>query len=177
MNTAYKNMRAFWLDTDNLKNKQGFTCLGDKKVCSCGIEMCMRDERGYLKNLFVAASVLGDSSFYFENYSASGLGGFLGGCEVGAQKEKALKMVEEAAKLAAQMKEVKEMPELTDPADIILFAVSEGNLFVQVMKEDEARSPENPFYPFFAYSQQLIGAFRVVDCMDGSCKEDNCSGK
>lgn len=158
MNTAYKNMRDFWLDAKNLENKKGVPTAGEYDICIAGVEMAMRDEQGYVKNLLVAGSTLGDSSMYFENQSESGLGGFLGNDKA---KDVALKMIAEAAKMPGQMEPSQGLPELKDTEHVLLFAVSkDGRVFRKELLEKDARNPENPFYPFFAYSQQLIGVFR-----------------
>lgn len=171
MNNAYKNMLDFWLDTDNLKNKNGFTPLGDHHICVGGVLMAAQLPQGGLRHLFVAASVLGDASFYFENNSASGLGGFMGVCDANDLKNKAFKLVHAAADRAGDMQETSVLPEVTDPLNVLLFAVAPGKLFMRIMKETEARTPENPFYPFFAYSQQIISSFKEDACQNPAQSE------
>ena len=40
MTSAFENMRAFWLDIDNFKNKDNQEM---PAICVCGIEFCMLD--------------------------------------------------------------------------------------------------------------------------------------
>lgn len=160
MNEAYKNMRAFWLDPSNLIHKKGVQGVGEFQICNAGLEFCMKDHEGKLKNIFVAASVLGDASMYFENNSPSGLGGFLGGHDRQIVTDLTKNLVDEAAASVRELHEALLLPEPTDPAEVTLFALSKEKLYLKTLKEEQARDPKNPLHKFFAYTQQLIGAFR-----------------
>ncbi len=75
MTSAFENMRAFWLDSNNFKNKDN----QETPLASvCGKEFCMLDHYQKPKKVFIAASYLGNASMYFENNSKSGIGGFIG---------------------------------------------------------------------------------------------------
>lgn len=162
MNKAYETMRAFWLDVNNLQHKKEVPQLGEQKICVAGVEMAAVDTQGKIKNLMIAASSLGNASVYFENNSASGLGGFTGGAASGPVREKALRLMQAAASAAGRLQEASSLTPQANPENVTLFALSgEGKLFVQELKEADARNPENPFYPFFAYTQQVLGAFRT----------------
>ncbi len=162
MNKAYETMRAFWLDVNNLQHKKEVPLLGEQKICVAGVEMAAVDTQGKIKNLMIAASSLGNASVYFENNSASGLGGFTGGAASGPVREKALRLMQAAAGAAGRLQEASSLTPQANPENVTLFALSgDGKLFVQELKEADARNPENPFYPFFAYTQQLLGAFRA----------------
>lgn len=161
MNKAYETMRGFWLDPENLQHKKEVPQLGDKKICIAGVEMAAADDKGEIKNLLIAASSLGNASVYFENNSASGLGGFTGGSSSGPVRDKALRLMQAAASCAGSLGAVSGLKALSDPACVTLFAVSaDGQLYAAEIKESDARNPENPLYGFFAYTQQLLGAFR-----------------
>lgn len=163
MNKAYQTMRNFWLDVNNLQHKKEVPQLGAHKVCIAGVEMAAKDDAGNVKHVLIAASSLGNASVYFENNSASGLGGFTGGSSSGPVREKALRMIQTAAKLADKLPVVEQVAEQNNPDMVTLFTVSaEGKWASTELKETDARLPENPFYGFFAYSQQLLGAFRQV---------------
>lgn len=161
MNKAYEAMRGFWLDAKNLMHKKEVPALGERKICVAGVEMAALDDRGGVKNLMVAASSLGNASLYFENNSASGLGGFTGGASSGPVRDKALRLMQAAAAAASKLEPVPSLPAQTDPSRVTLFAVSaDGSVFAKELEEAQAREPQNELYPFFAYTQQLIGAFR-----------------
>jgi len=163
MKQSYKNMRDFWLDVKNLENRRGVIELGADKICVAGVEMVFLDG-AQPKHVFVATNSLGDSSMYFENNSKSGLGGFIGGHGNVPLQEAAAKMLAHASKLTAQMTREpvgRELPPPTAVGQVRLFAVSKENLFHIELSEEDARNPANLFYPFFAYSQQVVGFFRT----------------
>lgn len=163
MNKAYETMRGFWLNVHNLKHREEVPQLGPQKICVAGVEMAAADEKGVLKHILIAASSLGNASMYFENNSPSGIGGFTGGAASGPVREKALHLLQTAAKTAEKLPVTQQLPLLQDPAQVTLFALSgDGNLRAVTLPEAEARKPENEWYGFFAYSQQLLGAFRSV---------------
>lgn len=160
MKKAYKNMRAFWLDASNLENRKGVIEIGAEKIVAAGVEMAAHDGT-QLKYVFVATNSLGDSSLYFENNSPSGLGGFVGGHGNEALQETAARMLAHASKLTAQMTlaEGQLLPAPEQVGQVVIFALSKTKLFFTQLLEKDARNPENPFYPVFAYSQQVIGHF------------------
>ena len=161
MNKAYETMRSFWLDVKNLQHKNEVPQLGEYKVCIAGVEIAARDTKGGVKNLMIAASSLGNASVYFENNSASGLGGFTGGAASGPVREKALLLMQAAAKAVAEMDKVTHLLPQSNPENVTLFVVSaEGQLFAKELNEKEVRNPSHAFYPSFAYTQQVLGAFR-----------------
>ena len=156
-------MRAFWLDVNNLQHKKEVPLLGEQQICIAGVEMAAKDSHGGIKNLMIAASSLGNASVYFENNSASGLGGFTGGAASGPVRDKALRLMKAAAAAAGKLQQSQQLPVQNNPENVTLFALSgEGKLYVQELKEADARNPENPLYPFFAYTQQLLSAFRAA---------------
>ena len=162
MNTAYKNMRAFWLDIKNLANRKGILEIGPDKISVAGVEMAFSDGNT-LKHIFIGTNSLGDSSLYFENNSPSGIGGIIGGHGNAKLQEAAARMLAHASKLTSQMEFLpagSELPPLTAETSVCLFAVSKEKLFFIRVDEQEVRLPENPFYPMFAYSQQVLGFFK-----------------
>ena len=159
MNNAYKNMRGFWLDVNNLENKQGLKGIGKDDILVAGLEYCMKDNDGKLKNIILAASVLGDASLYFENNSPSGLGGMVGKNHE-AVKKAALNFINEGANMIDKMMPSDILPEPEDPVKITLFIINKSKTFYTTLDELAARNIQNPFYKFYAYSQQLISAFR-----------------
>lgn len=163
MKTAYINMRNFWLDVKNLENRKGVIEIGADKISVAGVEMSFQDG-AETKHLFLATNSLGDSSLYFENNSKSGLGGMIGGHGHEALQNAAARMLAHAAKLTDKMTAVQAGSELPAPSAagmVRLFAVSKDKLFYTEESEENLRKPENPFYPFFAYSQQTLGFFRA----------------
>ena len=153
-------MRDFWLDVKNLRHKNEVPALGERKICIAGVEIAARDAQDQVKNLMIAASSLGNASVYFENNSASGLGGFTGGAAQGPVREKALSLLQAAAAVK-HLQPVSVLPEQQNTDQVTLFVVSvDGQIYAREMKETDVRNPENELYPFFAYSQQLLGAFR-----------------
>lgn len=163
MKQAYKNMRDFWLDVKNLENRKGIMELGADKICVAGVEMAVTDGV-QTKHVFVATNSLGDSSLYFENNSKSGIGGFIGGHDNAPLQDAAAHMLAHASKLTAQMTRMsvtEELPAPTGVGQVRLFAVAKDFLFHTELNEQDARKTDNPFYPFFAYSQQVIGSFRA----------------
>ncbi len=163
MNTAYQNMRAFWLDGTNVQTKKGVLEIGPDHIISAGVEMALADGN-QLKRLMVATNSLGDSSMYFENNSKSGLGGLIGGHNNEPLQEAAARMLAYASKLTGQMKKMapgENLPTPTTAGQVVLWAVSKTAVFYTQMAEEVARQPENPFYPMFAYSQQVIGLFQT----------------
>lgn len=162
MNHAYKAMRSFWLDVKNLQHKQEVPQLGACHICVAGVEMAALDRNGKIKNLIIAASTLGNASMYFENNSASGLGGFTGGAADGPVREKANLLLQQAAAVADKLPLVSELKEQQDAAHVTLFVVScNGELRAQDVAEADVRNPAHALYGFFAYTQQLLGAFRA----------------
>lgn len=158
MNKAYQNMRGFWLDVKNLENRKGIMELGVDKISIAGVEMPIPDGQT-VKYLLIATNSLGDSSLYFENNSKSGLGGMIGGHGNEKLQEIAAHMLAHASKLTGQMEKTTQLP-AGEPGNITLFAVAKDQIFYKELPEAQARDPQNPFYPMFAYSQQLVGAFR-----------------
>lgn len=160
MKSSYKNMRAFWLDAKNLENRKGVIEIGPEKIVAAGVEMAVADGTS-VKYVLVATNSLGDSSFYFENNSKSGLGGFVGGHGNAPLQEAAARMLAHASKLTAQMTPVngQDLPAPTQSGHVVIFALSKEKLFFKELAETDARNPENDFYPVFAYSQQVIGHF------------------
>lgn len=170
MKQAYINMRNFWLDVKNLENRQGVIELGADKIAVAGVEMALADGET-IKHVFLATNSLGDSSLYFENNSKSGLGGVIGGHGHEALQNAAAHMLAHASKLTAQMETLPAGSPLPAPSGdgyVRLFAVSKEKLFHVELKETDARQPENPFYPFFAYSQQTLGFFRAQEAQASS---------
>ncbi len=159
MNKAYENMRGFWLDVKNLENRKGIMELGADKISIAGVEMPVADGQN-VKYLLIATNSLGDSSLYFENNSKSGLGGMIGGHGNEKLQEIAAHMLAHASKLTGQMEKSAQLP-AAEPGNITLFAVAKDQIFYKELPEAQARDPQNPFYPMFAYSQQLVGAFRA----------------
>ena len=135
MNKAYQNMRAFWLDAKNMQSRKGAIEIGPEKIVAAAVEMTIPAGE-QLKHLLIATNSLGDSSLYFENNSQSGLGGLIGGHGNEPLQEAAAHMLG-------------------------LLAVSKDAVFYKEMPEEDARIPENPFYPMFAYSQQVLGLFKT----------------
>lgn len=165
MKKAYQNMRGFWLDAANFHNKRGILEIGPEKIVAAGVEMAFVDGEK-LKHVFVATNSLGDSSFYFENNSPSGLGGMLGGHGNQPLQEAAAHMLAYAGKLATQMTKIPAGTQVPSPASaeqVYLLAVSATHIFYTQLTQEQARNPENPFYPMFAYAQQVIGCFRTQD--------------
>lgn len=150
------------MDVNNLENRKGVIEIGPDGICVAGIEMAFTDE-GHTKHLFLATNSLGDSSFYVENNSPSGLGGMIGGHGNEALQEAAAHMLAYAGKLTEKMTRLAAGQALPPPSSdqyVRLFAVSKTQLFHIEFKEEELRHPTHPFYPFFAYSQQTLGFFR-----------------
>lgn len=165
MNKAYQNMRAFWLDARNLENRRGVLEIGPEKIVGAGVEMALADGANN-KHVLIATNSLGDSSLYFENNSKSGLGGMIGGHGNEALQTAAAHMLAYGGKLTTQMTKLPTGAELPAPSaagHVCLFALSKENLFYKEMTETDARNPENPFYPMFAYSQQVIGLFKTQE--------------
>lgn len=161
MNSSYQAMRAFWLDVKNLQHKKEVPQLGAQHICVAGVEMTALDDKGQLKHILIVASSLGNASVYFENNSPSGIGGFTGGAASGPVREKALALLQAAASLAGRLQPVAQLVEQMQPEQVTLFTVSaQGEIRAQVLPQAQARLPENEGYGFFAYSQQLLGAFR-----------------
>lgn len=162
MKQPYINMRNFWLDIKNLENRKGIVSLGPDRIAVAGVEMALADG-SHRKHLFLATNSLGDSSLYFENNSPSGLGGQIAGHDNEALQTAAARMLAHASKLTAQMESLpagSPLPAPSAPGQVRLFAVSDEKLFHIELNEEEVRNPEHPFYPFFAYSQQVLGCFR-----------------
>jgi len=162
MNKPYETMRRFWMDATNLKHKQEVPLLGDKKICVAGVEMAALDKQGALKHILIVASSLGNASVYFENNSPSGIGGFTGGGSNGPVKEAAQHLMQAAADAGAQLPEVAQVSVNDNPAEVSLFALAENAaVYAARVAETEVRKAEHPLYAFFAYTQQLLGAFRA----------------
>ncbi len=165
MNKAYQNMRAFWLDAKNMENRKGVLEIGPEKIVGAGVEMALGDGNT-VKHLFIATNSLGDSSLYFENNSKSGLGGMIGGHGNEPLQTAAAHMLAHASKLAGQMAKLstgQTIPAPSSVGNVCLFAVSKEYVFYKEITETQARNPENPFYPMFAYSQQVIGLFKTQE--------------
>lgn len=159
MNKAYKSMRDFWLDITNLENKGGLKGAGKEEILVAGIEYCMPDNNGQLKNIIVAASVLGNASIYFENNSPAGIGGMTGSNS--PELKKAISnFIDEGAKLTAEMMPSDILPAPENTENITLFVINANKIFYTQVQELAARNTQNPFYKFYAYSQQLISVFR-----------------
>ena len=156
-------MRAFWLDAKNMQSRKGMIEFGPEKIVAATVEMTMLDGN-QLKHLLIATNSLGDSSLYFENNSKSGLGGLIGGHGNEPLQEAAARMLAHAAKLTAQMTKLPAGAEVPTPSKagyVCLIALSKEALFYKEMTEEDARKQDNPFYPMFAYSQQVIGLFKT----------------
>ena len=156
-------MRNFWLDAKNMQSRKGIIEIGPEKIVAAAVEMTMPDG-GQLKHLLIATNSLGDSSLYFENNSKSGLGGLIGGHGNEPLQEAAAHMLAHAAKLTPQMAKIPggaEVPAPSQAGHVCLLAVSKEAVFYKEMPEEDARKQNNPFYPMFAYSQQVIGLFKT----------------
>ena len=165
MNKAYQNMREFWLDAKNFETRKGVLEIGPDKIVAAGVEMALADGE-ITKHLLIVTNSLGDSSLYFENNSKSGLGGMIGGHGNEPLQTAAAHLLAHASKLTDQMIKLPAGANLPAPSaagQVCLFALSKENLFYKEMAETEARNPANPFYPMFAYSQQVIGLFKTQD--------------
>lgn len=162
MNNAYKNMRGFWLDITNLESKQDLKAEGKAEILVAGLEYCMQDNEGKIKNILLAASVLGNASLYFENNSPAGIGGMIGENNE-AVKQAALNFIKAGAEMTDKMMPSSVLPEPEQVNKVTLFAISRQQTFFITLDELAARDSQNPFYKFYAYSQQLIGAFRHID--------------
>ncbi len=155
-------MRAFWLDATNMQSRKGLIEIGPEKIVSAAVEMAFIDG-AQLKHLLIATNSLGDSSLYFENNSKSGLGGMIGGHGNETLQETAAHMLAYAAKLTSHMTKIAvgaEVPTPSQAGQVVLLAVSQTAVFYKELPEDNLRQPANPFYPMFAYSQQVLGLFK-----------------
>lgn len=163
MNQAYQNMRMFWLDANNMQHRNKAIEIGPEKIVAALVEMTMLDG-DQLKHLLIATNSLGDSSLYFENNSKSGLGGMIGGHGNEPLQEAAAHMLAHAAKLTSQMTKLPagaDVPAPSKAGQVCLMAVSTESVFYKELAEEEVRKQDNPFYPMFAYSQQVIGLFKT----------------
>ena len=168
MNKAYQNMRAFWLDAKNMEHRKGAIEIGPDKIVAAAVEMGMADGEG-LKHLLIATNSLGDSSLYFENNSKSGLGGVIGGHGNEPLQQAAAHMLAYGAKLTSQMAKIPagtEVPSASQAGQVCLMVVSKESIFYKELAEAEARNPNNPFYPMFAYSQQVVGLFKTQQAQE-----------
>ena len=162
MNTAYQTMRNFWLDVKNLQHKQEVPQLGEQKICIAGVELAAADGNGQMKHILIVASSLGNASVYFENNSPSGIGGFTGGAATGTVREKAQALMQAAAVVAGQLPLAESLPVQNNPQQVTLFTVSSGGkIRAQQVAEQVVRDRSHILYGFFAYTQQLLGAFRA----------------
>jgi len=162
MNTAYINMRNFWLHDTITDAKAKFPVLGEQEISIAGIEFCMYDGNNVIKNIFVAASTLKDASMYFENNSPSGLGGVIGLADKEALHGPLTNMLEAAALVTGRMYVVKTLP----PAKLFyttFFAVSKKHLYARQLSNDELMPKTAPFNRFFLTAQNMISAFRDID--------------
>ena len=163
MNKAYTNMRTFWLDAKNMENRKGIIEIGPDKIVAAGVEMALDDSK-QIKHVLIATNSLGDSSFYYENNSPSGLGGLIGGHGNEPLQEAAARMLAHVSKLTDQMTKLPTGAQVPAPSQagyVNLIAVSKESVLYKEMPEAEARKQENPFYPVFAYSQQVVGLFQA----------------
>lgn len=157
MTSAFENMRAFWLDANNFKNKDN----QETPLASvCGIEFCMLDHYQKPKKVFIAASYLGNASMYFENNSKSGIGGFIGNNSKEI-KEAAFNFLTEAQNCQKNMQKQESLPLPTEIGKITLFLIGKKGLFTYTEKEETLRDKNNIFYKFYMASQHLIGVFRL----------------
>lgn len=165
MNKAYENMRAFWLDAKNVENRKDVIEIGPEKIVAAGVEMALADGNT-IKHLLIATNSLGDSSLYFENNSKSGLGGMIGGHGNEPLQDAAAHMLAYAGKLTDKMTKLplgQPVPASTIAGNVCLFAVAKEFVFYTELAEQELRNPDNQFYPMFAYSQQVIGLFKIQE--------------
>lgn len=165
MNKAYENMRNFWLGAKNMETRKGLLELGPAKIVTAGVEMALADGEK-IKHLLIVTNSLGDSSLYFENNSKSGLGGMIGGHGNEPLQTAAAHMLGHAGKLTAQMQKIAAgtpLPAPSQAGQVVLFALSKEAVYYTELAEQDARNPENPFYPMFAYSQQVIGFFKTQE--------------
>lgn len=156
MTSAFENMRNFWLDIENFKNKDNQEM---PAICVCGIEFCMLDHYQKPKKVFIAASHLGNASMYFENNSKSGIGGFIGNNSKEI-KEAAFNFLKEAQLCQKNMAKTETLPLPTELGKITLFALGKEGIFTFTENEDSLRDKNNLFYKFYMASQHLIGVFR-----------------
>lgn len=156
MTSAFENMRNFWLDIENFKNKDNQEM---PAICVCGIEFCMLDHYQKPKKVFIAASHLGNASMYFENNSKSGIGGFIGNNSKEI-KEASFNFLKEAQLCQKNMQKQDSLPLPTEIGKITLFLIGKEGLFTYTEKEESLRDKNNLFYKFYAASQNLIGVFR-----------------
>lgn len=157
MTSAFENMRNFWLDIENFKNKDNQEM---PATCICGIEFCMLDHYQKPKKVFIAASYLGNASMYFENNSKSGIGGFIGNNSKEI-KEAAFNFLKEAQLCQKNMTKKDSLPLPTETGKITLFTIGKEGLFTYTENEESLRNQNNLFYKFYAASQHLIGVFRL----------------
>lgn len=165
MNKAYANMRTFWLDAKNLNNRKGVIEIGPEKIVAAGVEMALADGM-LLKHLLIVTNSLGDSSLYFENNSKSGVGGMIGGHGNEPLQEAAAHMLAYGGKLTEQMTKIpagQTLPAPSQAGQVCLFSVSKQFIFYKELPEQDLRNPDHPFYPMFAYSQQVIGLFKTQE--------------
>jgi len=162
MNTAYRNMRNFWLHESIADRKADFPVLGQNQISIAGAEFCMYDGHNIIKNIFTAASTLKDASLYFENNSPSGLGGIIGLPDREDLRAPLTAMLDAAAKISGRMDIVKTLP----PAKVFyttFFAVSKKHLYAIQLSNDECMRKNAPFGRFFITAQNMISAFRTAD--------------
>lgn len=168
MNKAYQNMREFWLDAKNFETRKGVLEIGPDKIVAAGVEMALADGE-ITKHLLIVTNSLGDSSLYFENNSKSGLGGMIGGHDNPPLQDAAAHMLAYASKLTAHMEKIpatQAVPVPSGPGQVILLAVSKEFLFYKEFAEKDLRNPEHVCYPWFAYSQQVVGLFQTQSAQD-----------
>lgn len=172
MKESYKNMRNFWLEPANLMPKnEKLPFLGEKRICIAGVEFAMQDHNGELKNIFIAASSLGDASMYFENNSSSGIGGFVGGVGKPEVKAAAIAMLKLAGDNAADMQEVQEIPQPQNTGEFTFFAIAVDHIYIKKVSEADAQKMENPFFKFFAESQNILIGFRKAEAEEAAAAQ------
>ncbi|WP_424245722.1 hypothetical protein Dip510_000659 [Elusimicrobium posterum] len=172
MKESYKNMRDFWLEPANLMPKnEKLPFLGEKRICIAGIEFAMADHEGVLKNIFIAGSSLGDASMYFENNSASGIGGFIGGLGNPRVKEASIAMLKIAGDMAHKMTEVKELPKIDKAGEFIFFAIAVDHIYINKVAEADINKTEHEFFKFFAETQNILIGFREAEAAEMAAKK------
>lgn len=162
MNQAYENMRLFWHNVNNFDTKKQINEYGPDKIVVAGIEFSMCDHNGKLKNILLAANALGDCSLYFENNSPLGFGALIG------QHNKKLdntisSLLTEASNITNNMKHCPEIPPPPEMGLITFFALGEGGNFYKTLPSQEVRTEKHPYFPFYAYTQQIISILRAEE--------------
>jgi hypothetical protein len=157
---GYENARMAWLNMPRPPESETPAYLGDAEAYMVGMEFADVSS-GDVKRSIVLAGSAGDSSLYFENDNAQGVGGYVGGVTHSHIAKDAIAMVTLASRKISLMQPTADFPYVSPHHVRFIVATRHGRYTAEVAKQDIIRKTHLLSDLFWA-GEQIITDYRLL---------------